>query len=1415
MATSVKIVGTCVDDSTVGSRVWANPSNATADDTNYATTPDVKNTSMHYLFGTMSGNVFAIPGGSTIDGISVTAVVSQTTANAFTDGLVKLVLAGSAAGDSKGRGPTTYWPTTEDIVQWGAADDKWGNTLTPAIVNATDFGACIQGVEGSGTKSIGSVDYIKITVTYTAGGAAEVANVTDSADASTTPTRSTVATRPTIDSADASTSATRLLAATRPTTDGVEASTTATATKSAPADVSDGADASDYGSARLPGQLYYCRGTTAHVTPFTDWNRVLNDSTGALYAQTLGTIAAYGTHYGGYISAANVPDSTWWESSSMWFIEVRQATNNYTIDCRARLNRLDSGGSVIQTGDWTSAQTLVKDVTKIFSMACPEWDRTEEAAGNLLAVELELYNDSAGEATDYRLFYNKPEIQTGLTEGMEAAYITDDVDASTTETTPKTTSISTTDGAEASTAGTTAKATSISQTDGAEASTAATAITSKAASETSVAEAGTSATANLAALRSDTSGAEASTSATTTKTTSISNTDGVDASTSATTTVSKAASVTDGADASDLATTVKSASAEVSDLAEASTIGTAEAVSEFYASVTDGAGAASTETRQAAFGRSQIDNAGGATAPVRQTDAGRLQEDDAEAADDPDVELMTAQAEASDSAGASDAASRTGVYNRTRYEYQLVTDELTDAHNNHFEIGITENAGAETRSSFFAPEGGPPLQVEAHRTSTDNMGVRDGAFVNHKGGGIPPGPSPGAEAVIPLLASSLGTTTNSTSYVFSGDNAVPVIINGGDMAVGVDYLVMASATLAMGSFAPYEGDIKLVVDRQTSSSVALLRLRNTAINEGSPPPLYRAGHLSGYAIVTGAGNSNSDIEFAWLTRNGSVLAGLYFPRIIAIPLNLITENTDYWVFEKLGDQGGGISTNTWADIGSVTLTDVDAGEYLVMASTEMKTVSGDMVQTRIQIDSVAQKDPFIEQSRDTARHNMISAYARVHTLGAGTHTITLQGGNYLGVYDKHYHRSKIIVIKASLWNQIVDTSDDTPVSTTDSYPNGREFESRTITLASSGYILGLSNMRLWRDGGGGSSGMVLKGTARGSQGLAVNYVHADARNSQTGFYCDSEISGATTLTQNAGYTHGDVDTYTDDRDLIIWELRTAGAAEAGVANVTDGVGASDSVRTDVHQRTHTDNVGATDSTDIQRDMTRPVTDGAGASDIVARTTEAARYVTDDVGADDTPDVTTEGSLSVTDGAGASDIVARTTEAGRSVIDGAGADDTVTGVKGDAVSDYYAVNTDGAGASDSIEIALTLNRAVQDILAVSDKVNKDIDKRIADAVGASDTSTLTLTTVVETTDNAAASDSVSTQFTFDRTVYDNVGASELVNRVGVYSRLNEDDAAAVDSLLAQIGGEGIDSLTVTSTISTEADLVSTIYETGGS
>jgi hypothetical protein len=274
--------------------------------------------------------------------------------------------------------------------------------------------------------------------------------------------------------------------------------------------------------------------------------------------------------------------------------------------------------------------------------------------------------------------------------------------------------------------------------------------------------------------------------------------------------------------------------------------------------------------------------------------------------------------------------------------------------------------------------------------------------------------------------------------------------------------------------------------------------------------------LAGFAIVTGTGNSNSDIEFAWSTTEAAEFkyAYLNYPNIIAIPLNDLTENTDYWAYEQISDAGDGVTTQIpWQDLTSIDLTGIDAGDYLVLASTEFKCAqSGNVAQVRLQIDGVTQGGEFNQKRTGSQLDNMGAAYARLHTLAAGNHTVTWQGGSHTGNLNKYFHRFKLIIIKAAMWNQMVSVSDDSESSTIFAYPSGAILEQQAITLGTSGYVVGISNMRMWKDGVG-ASGHQLSKSGGAAQSARLYKVHRGAgendQNSSTGFYCDNETGTAT------------------------------------------------------------------------------------------------------------------------------------------------------------------------------------------------------------------------------------------------------------------------------------------------------------------
>lgn len=119
----------------------------------------------------LTGFAFAIPAGSTINGVVVAIKASE--ASGAVDGSIEntaLVVSGSRAGTAKTGQALTTTLTTYSL---GTTADLWGCTLTPAIVNASDFGVSFRGQNwdpaSSPYEGNVSVAYARITIYYTAG----------------------------------------------------------------------------------------------------------------------------------------------------------------------------------------------------------------------------------------------------------------------------------------------------------------------------------------------------------------------------------------------------------------------------------------------------------------------------------------------------------------------------------------------------------------------------------------------------------------------------------------------------------------------------------------------------------------------------------------------------------------------------------------------------------------------------------------------------------------------------------------------------------------------------------------------------------------------------------------------------------------------------------------------------------------------------------------------------------------------------------------------------------------------------------------------------------------------------------------------------------------------------------------------
>ncbi|MEJ0105656.1 MAG: proprotein convertase P-domain-containing protein [Bacteroidota bacterium] len=141
---------------------WTNPTRVTADDNSYTTVQGTGTAFSEALNSTNFG--FSIPSTATINGITVTIGRFSNTAG-ISDNSVRLLKAGIASGSNLVSGTT--WPTSEGAAIYGATNNLWGTTWTPADINNTNFGvALIVSNSSTFTTRTASVDYVQITVSY-------------------------------------------------------------------------------------------------------------------------------------------------------------------------------------------------------------------------------------------------------------------------------------------------------------------------------------------------------------------------------------------------------------------------------------------------------------------------------------------------------------------------------------------------------------------------------------------------------------------------------------------------------------------------------------------------------------------------------------------------------------------------------------------------------------------------------------------------------------------------------------------------------------------------------------------------------------------------------------------------------------------------------------------------------------------------------------------------------------------------------------------------------------------------------------------------------------------------------------------------------------------------------------------------
>ena len=117
--------------------------------------------------GFASNYAAAVPAGATITGIGVSVTRNASDLGGFADFHVNLIVGGSTIGSNNYANKSLNWPAITATANYGGSADSWGFSLTPADVNASNFGVSIIGFGGG--SFIANVQSITLTVFFTVG----------------------------------------------------------------------------------------------------------------------------------------------------------------------------------------------------------------------------------------------------------------------------------------------------------------------------------------------------------------------------------------------------------------------------------------------------------------------------------------------------------------------------------------------------------------------------------------------------------------------------------------------------------------------------------------------------------------------------------------------------------------------------------------------------------------------------------------------------------------------------------------------------------------------------------------------------------------------------------------------------------------------------------------------------------------------------------------------------------------------------------------------------------------------------------------------------------------------------------------------------------------------------------------------
>lgn len=157
-------------DNSIGSYNFSSPANAQSSDNSRATASSligILSADTYYLRAT--GFNFSIPSYSSICGITVEAECRATgllLTAAIRDNSVRLIKGGIITGNNYAL--SGDWGSSDNYRNYGGSNDLWGTTLTPADVNASNFGVAFSASIIALIAALPSaqIDHIALRVDY-------------------------------------------------------------------------------------------------------------------------------------------------------------------------------------------------------------------------------------------------------------------------------------------------------------------------------------------------------------------------------------------------------------------------------------------------------------------------------------------------------------------------------------------------------------------------------------------------------------------------------------------------------------------------------------------------------------------------------------------------------------------------------------------------------------------------------------------------------------------------------------------------------------------------------------------------------------------------------------------------------------------------------------------------------------------------------------------------------------------------------------------------------------------------------------------------------------------------------------------------------------------------------------------------